>query len=92
MPEPEETNRVIRKHKKNIDMFVRTTFTDENYSKGYYCGDENKQLLHHIYKFLRDGILLHPASEGVLEARLTSLSYSNSQLKNHSLWMVQESE
>lgn len=94
MPEPEETNRVIRKYKQNIELFVRTNFTDENLSKGYYFGDDNKQLLHHIYTYLKDGILLHRAdpANGVGEARLKSLSYSNSQMKNHSLWMVQESE
>lgn len=88
MPEPEETNRVIRKYKRHIEMFARATFTDENFFKGYYFGDENKQLLHHIYKFLKDGILLHKADQHFPEARLKSLSYSNSQLKNHSLWMV----
>jgi len=72
MPEPEETNRVIRKHKANIDFFVRTNFTDESFAKGYYFGDENKQLLHHIYTYLKEGILLHRAdpSSGVKESRL----------------------
>jgi len=89
LPEPEETNRVLRQYRDSKAHFLRVCFTDETGRKGHYFGEKAKPLLHSIFNTLREGLPLL-GKEG--QIRVKALSYSNSQLKNHSLWMLREDE
>lgn len=80
----EESNRVLRKYKNFLPNFIRLTFTNEKLEKGYYfngSSEKNNFILGYIYKIVAKGFWL-----GNLEFRF--LSYSNSQLKNHSAWFL----
>lgn len=79
--EEEETNRVIRKFAKHMPCFVRLNFVTETGDRGHYFGSIGHMLLGFIHRVMQNGVYLG-------NRRLSFLSYSNSQLKNHSCWLL----
>src|SRR5436190_868226 len=77
----EEGNRVLRTYKDDINRFVRLSFVNEHLEKGFYFSESSHLFLGYIHHILNNGIQL---GKNMLEF----LSYSNSQIKNHSCWML----
>jgi RNA-dependent RNA polymerase len=81
--EEERINRVVRKYKDNIENFLKVSFTDDKEEKNFYL-DDKKYLLNNIYNVLVEGISISA------DFHFAKLSYSNSQIKEHSLWFLCE--
>ena len=77
----DETNRVIRQYRDHISKFVRLSFVNENLEKGFYLTENMNWLLGYVHHVLTHGVSLAQYS-------MRYLSYSNSQIKNHSCWML----
>lgn len=76
-------NRVIRKFKKYIDDFIRVSFQSENHKADRYNRENNAPLLMHIQKVMTDGFR-------IADKTFKFLHYSNSQMKAHSCWFMNE--
>jgi hypothetical protein len=72
---------VLRKKSKYTDYFFRIGIVTDSLEKGYYFTDRNVYLLKYIKDVISKGI-------SIGDSHFSYLNYSNSQLKNHSLWMV----
>ncbi|CAN8077242.1 unnamed protein product [Agarophyton chilense] len=79
--EPDLLNRVLRKFSEHKHRFIRVAFTDEDGRSVGYSGSED--LLCRIRAALRNGIR-------VAGERFVFLAFSNSQLRDHSAWMYNE--
>ena len=77
----EETHRVVRIYKKHKDFFFRITLTSENFDKIHFASKGERKVLDYAIDVLKEGIMIGNNRSGVL-------NYSNSQLKNHSVWML----
>ena len=78
----EESNKVIRQFKSHLTQFIRLSFVKEDYDQGFYCHESSRYLLGYIHSIL---------SHGFYTGRFLKnnfLSYSNSQLKNHTCWYL----
>lgn len=78
-------NRVIRKFKNNLEDFIRVSFQGENHSAQRYNRDNNEPLLKHIKEIMTNGFKLAGKT-------FIFLHYSNSQMKAHSCWFMNETE
>ena len=76
----EETHRVIRKYRKYKDYFFRLTLVTENQSKLHF-GERMKNILAFMITVLGKGVHIGDHGSAIV-------NYSNSQLKNHSVWML----
>jgi hypothetical protein len=76
-------NRVIRKFEENLDDFIRVAFQGENHRADRYNRDNNLPLLDHIETLMRHGF-------EVGNKKFQFLHYSNSQMKAHSCWFMNE--
>jgi hypothetical protein len=76
----EETHRVIRKYRKYKDYFFRLTLVTENQSKLHF-GERMKNILAFMITVLGKGVQIGDHGSAIV-------NYSNSQLKNHSVWML----
>lgn len=80
----EETHRVIRKYKKYKDYFYRLTLTGEAFDKINFGGEGNRTVLDFMIGVFGAGLEIGDRKSKIV-------NYSNSQLKNHSVWMLVES-
>ncbi|CAI2372036.1 unnamed protein product [Moneuplotes crassus] len=77
-------NRAIRDHFSNIDNFIRVRFLNENGQRGvYWGGSQNDWILFHIENIMLDGFCIG-------SKRFKFLHFSNSQVKSHSCWFMNE--
>lgn len=79
----EEGNKILRQYRRqHASHFIRVSFVNDDLDKAFYFNLTAEYLLGHIHSVLRNGIY---AGRGL---HLKFLSYSNSQLKNHTCWFV----
>lgn len=78
----EESNKVLRQYKDWQTQFIRLSFVTEQLDKGYYFGDRDRLLLGYIHSILKNGFYVGRSLKNEF------LSYSNSQLKNHTCWYL----
>lgn len=78
----EESNKVIRQYKNYLHQFIRLSFVNEQLEKGFYFGDRERFLIGYIHSIVKLGLRVGD------NMRLKFLSYSNSQLKNHTAWFL----
>jgi RNA-dependent RNA polymerase len=78
-------NRVIRRFSNNIDDFVRVSFQSESHGSDRYNSMQSQPLLDNIQEMMRDGFK-------IADKTFKFLHYSNSQMKAHSCWFVNEKE
>jgi RNA-dependent RNA polymerase len=78
----EESNKVLREFRAQLTQFIRLSFVQEDLDKGFYFNDNSRFLLGYIHSILKNGFY---AGRGL---RNNFLSYSNSQLKNHTCWYL----
>ena len=76
---------MIRKYKKYKDYFFRLTLTSENLDKVHFGPTTMKSVLDFMIGVLGRGVQV-----GGTESQI--VNYSNSQLKNHSVWMLVKTE
>ena len=81
----DETCLVLRKYKENASRFVRVTFVNESFEKGFYQQHSDggrSRLLGFIHSIIKNGITIYPASQVQDSANpgcvLRFLNYSNS--------------
>lgn len=80
----EYTNRILTRFKENIDKFLTITFCSVKFQKMSYCFDNCKSLVNnHIQPILKYGLKIG-------SHKYKFLCYSNSQLRSHSIWMIEE--
>lgn len=77
----EEGNRVLRQFRDDVNRFVRLSFVNEHLEKGFYFSEQSHLFLGYIHHILINGIELG-------KNKVEFLSYSNSQIKSHSCWML----
>jgi RNA-dependent RNA polymerase len=77
----EESNKVIRQFKNYMPQFIRLSFVNEQLEKGFYFGDRERFTLGYIHSIIKNGLQ-------VGNLKTVFLSYSNSQLKNHTCWFL----
>jgi hypothetical protein len=82
----EESNKVLREYKEHHVQFVRLSFVQDDLDKGFYFNENSRFLLGYIHSILKNGFF---AGRGLQN---TFLSYSNSQLKNHTCWFLAKVE
>ena len=82
----EQTNHVIRKYRSQQDFFARIVFVSEQEEKDFYQNAVTELLL--------DGQVKNRLERGVSIGNCVFkyLAYSNSQIKNHSFWMLCETD
>lgn len=82
-PEPEQSNRVLRKFAANIEAFVRVTFADNDEYSYHFDREVDVPgfVKHAVGNPLRTGIV-------IAGRRFEFLAYSSSALKEHSVWFV----
>ena len=78
----EESNKVLREYKEHLPLFIRLSFVNECLEKGFYFGDRERYLIGYIHSILKNGFYVGRS------LHLNFLSYSNSQLKNHTCWFL----
>ncbi|CAI2372025.1 unnamed protein product [Moneuplotes crassus] len=77
-------NRAIRDNYNHIDDFMRVRFLNEDGQRGiYWDGAQNDGILDHIQKIMNDGFT-------VGDKCFKFLHFSNSQVKSHSCWFMNE--
>ena len=78
----EQTNYVLRKYRHKMDFFARIVFVNEKEDKDFYDNE--------IAQILLDSQVTNRLQRGVSIGNCTFkfLAYSNSQIKNHSFWMI----
>ncbi|KAL2518691.1 RNA-dependent RNA polymerase 1 [Abeliophyllum distichum] len=89
-PEVNESNRVLRHFREDIDNFLRVSFVDEELDKMYSTdlsskvasGNENRrtEIYERILSTLRNGIVIG-------DKKFDFLAFSSSQLQDNSVWM-----
>jgi RNA-dependent RNA polymerase len=86
-PEVSLSNRVLRNYPQDIDNFIRVSFVDEDLDKLHStvlspAANEDKQtsIYERLLSILRNGIAIG-------DKKFEFLAYSNSQLRENSLWM-----
>ena len=79
--EREETNRVLRKFKKYKDFFFRLILMSDSQEKIHFGSNKEREVLYYLKDVMKDGLNIGDCGSEVL-------NYSNSQLKNHSVWMI----
>jgi hypothetical protein len=81
-PDPDTTNRILRKYLKHADYFMRVSFTDED---GLSVVHDQKASQEHVYsrfrRFLRESIL-------IAGRRYEFLGFSHSSLRCHQAWFM----
>lgn len=79
------SNRVVRSQFELRENFVRVNFRMDSLEKGLYGIDNNTNggLLQHVRDLMEKGITMK-------DKHFTFLHYSNSQMKSHSTWMMNE--
>lgn len=82
-PEPEQSNRVLRRYAENIDAFLRVTFADNDEYSYHYDREVD------IPTFVKSAVGT-PLKNGIVIAgrKFDFLAYSSSALKEHSVWFV----
>lgn len=79
--EREQTNRVIRAYHMYKEFFFRFIIVDENLKKTHFGNIKQIEMLEKLKLTLKKSIYIGDCQANVL-------NYSNSQLKNHSVWMI----
>lgn len=79
--EPDLLNRVLREFSKYKDRFLRVSFSDEDGRSVAHTGSED--VFARVRSALRNGIY-------VAGEKFVFLSFSNSQLRDHAVWMYNE--
>ena len=76
LKEPEMSNRVLRKYKDDLDLFLRVKFADDDL-------DDTKNMKYVIYKYFK------PKLENftILDRRYEFMAFSASQLRGSACWM-----
>ena len=83
LPDVEISNRVLRKYPDRKDYFVRASFVTEKIERGFYFTAMQAPLTEWIKEVMNSGIRI-----GTQEFKF--MCYSNSQIKNHAFWMMNE--
>lgn len=83
LPELDLLNRVLRHYSKYRDRFIRVTFCDDDGTSIAHISS-NDDLLGHVRRAVQNGIQ-------VAGERFVFLAFSNSQLREHGIWMYNES-
>ncbi|CDW76328.1 rna-dependent rna polymerase [Stylonychia lemnae] len=81
----DQTNRVLRYNAKIKDFFFRLVLVSDNMEKFKFGAVRQQELLEKMKEVMKSNLFV-----GGVNAKV--LNYSNSQLKNHSVWMVCESK
>ena len=82
-PEPEPTNRVLRKYHDQTDKFVRVLFQDEDGGSVHYDPRASQELIYHQrFKGVLDGVI-SIAGQG-----FSFLGFSHSSLRSQSCWFM----
>ncbi|KAK3074538.1 hypothetical protein LTR53_002958 [Teratosphaeriaceae sp. CCFEE 6253] len=82
-PEPEPTNRVLRKYADQTDKFIRVLFQDEDGSSVRYDPRASQEIIYHIrFKGALNGTI-NIAGEG-----FSFLGFSHSSLRSQSCWFM----
>ncbi|USW59560.1 Putative RNA-dependent RNA polymerase, eukaryotic-type [Septoria linicola] len=82
-PEPEPTNRVLRRHSENTDLFVRVLFQDEDGGRVSYDWSSNyERIYHQRFKGILD------SSITIAGKSFTFLGFSHSSLRSQSCWFM----
>ncbi|CAI2372647.1 unnamed protein product [Moneuplotes crassus] len=77
-------NRAIRDNYNHIDNFIRVRFLNEDGQRGiYWDGAQNDGILDHIRKVMKNGFTIG-------DKLFKFLHFSNSQIKSHSCWFMNE--
>ncbi|KAG9018984.1 hypothetical protein FRB90_007564 [Tulasnella sp. 427] len=84
-PYPDRTNRVLREYPLNQDSFLRVSFTDEEFHTLRWSRDVDGPsfVRHHVGGILKRGL-------EVAGRHFDFLAYSNSALRDHSVWFCKE--
>ena len=72
---------MLRIYKNYKDFFFRLILVSENFEKTHFGSFKDKKVLDYVTEVLKKGIF-------VGDAPCIVFNYSNSQLKNHSVWML----
>ena len=78
-------NRVIRKFENNINDFIRVSFQSEKHGSERYNHKITNSLIKHIEDVMKKGFRIDNKT-------FTFLHYSNSQMKAHSCWFINENK
>ncbi|CAI2367533.1 unnamed protein product [Moneuplotes crassus] len=78
-------NRVIRKFLDNEENFMRVSFQNDDRSTGKFSLDFNTPILKHIEEIMVKGFV-------IADKTFKFLHYSNSQMKAHSCWFINETK
>ncbi|KAK5135005.1 hypothetical protein LTR08_005665 [Meristemomyces frigidus] len=82
-PEPEPTNRVLRKYSDQMDKFVRVVFQDEDGAPVRYDPRSSQHLVYHQrFKNVLDGTIL------IAGYGFSFLGFSHSSLRSQSCWFM----
>lgn len=82
-PEPEPTNRVLRRYFDHTDHFIRVVFLDECGSSVRYDPKSSQyEIFHRRFKSLLDGTIL------IAGRGFSFLGFSNSSLRSQSCWFM----
>lgn len=79
--EREQTHRVLRYNKKYKDYFFRLILVSDKIEKVHFGSRKEKPVLERMKDIMKRDLFIGNAKADVL-------NYSNSQLKNHSVWMI----
>ncbi|KAH9824517.1 RNA-dependent rna polymerase like protein [Teratosphaeria destructans] len=82
-PEPEPTNRVLRKYPNHTDHFIRVVFQDEEGGSVRYDPRSNHDMIfHERFKQVLDGTIV------IAGQSFTFLGFSHSSLRSQSCWFM----
>lgn len=84
--EDEESCHVLRRYKDEVENFLRGNFTDDLEQIDFYNGERRDLIRQYTKRVLKTGIKVGENS------LFSKLAYSASQIKNHSIWFLRETE
>lgn len=80
-------NRVIRQYKNQSDDFIRVSFQGDDHNHGKYNHSSNVFLIRRIQMIMTNGFSIGSGTDSKI---FKFLHYSNSQMKAHSCWFMNE--
>lgn len=79
----DQKNRILNEYKNYTDNFIRCTFSNDKMKKISYVFNKAIPIIENIKKILTNGIYL-------ISKKYVFFQYSNSQIKEHSVWLIHE--